>query len=315
MSKTLQQMFSEPRKQVSKIIEDFLHQNGTILIHSGAGVGKTWFMNYLTHCLATGQDFLRWKISEPQSVMFFDGEVGHNILFDRFMMIERGSKVSMIPNKIKIASCDDFGGMMPNLSDPKEQYFYLEEIRNHNVIIYDNLLTCSRFLNDRDGDVSEWSRIQKFIINQKSRNKAQIVVHHSAKSGGQLGTVRRETIFDLRIELQKCRIKKPNNGFSIELYFHKHRHLYGGSEEPIYMSFETENIEHEVFGNCEVMRVTWKDLEQVWKEEIPIQMNKYGNKEVYVSDMFKIPKHHIKRIMIENDFIEKREEKTNGFLF
>jgi hypothetical protein len=103
------------------------------------------------------------------------------------------------------------------------------------VVIIDNLLTCARTASRYDDDVKQWQRIQPWIIREREKGKAFILIHHANKSGlGQLGTVTREAMLNTVVSLRPVYFGHVD-GTSFALSFDKHRHFTGC--DPLYIEF------------------------------------------------------------------------------
>lgn len=62
------------------LIEPMLLQQGNMLLVGPSGIGKTqWTIQVMIH-LALGKDFLHYKVSEPQKMLFLSLEMGHGEL-------------------------------------------------------------------------------------------------------------------------------------------------------------------------------------------------------------------------------------------
>lgn len=61
--------------QVDWVIEGLLHQQGLAIVASPPAVGKTQFSLNLAIALATGKDFLGWKVTRPRKILFLSLEM------------------------------------------------------------------------------------------------------------------------------------------------------------------------------------------------------------------------------------------------
>ena len=53
----------------------WLWEGANVMVYGPRGVGKTFLQLALAVSLTTGQDFLGWKVSQPVSVLYVDGEM------------------------------------------------------------------------------------------------------------------------------------------------------------------------------------------------------------------------------------------------
>ena len=64
------------------IVENLLVEKGVTLIAGSDGVGKTWFLMQMAFCIATGRDFLGWKV-EKRPTLVIQFELSPEQLADR----------------------------------------------------------------------------------------------------------------------------------------------------------------------------------------------------------------------------------------
>jgi hypothetical protein len=69
--------FLDAEVSIEWVIEDFLEASGQMLLTAKPGVGKSRFtLAFFIH-LALGKDFLHYKVSKPQKLVYFSLEMGH----------------------------------------------------------------------------------------------------------------------------------------------------------------------------------------------------------------------------------------------
>jgi putative DNA primase/helicase len=125
---------------------------------------------------------------------------------------------------------------LPNLSNIALQGFYDEQSEGHDIILIDNLLSASRPIHSKDNDFAQWERIQRWLIRKRQEGKTVIVVHHTGKSGEQLGTSIKENFTDTNILLKKAFEIKM--GF--QMIFTKTRHFYGPDTAAQLITYEPD---------------------------------------------------------------------------
>ncbi|MBA3789577.1 AAA family ATPase [Patescibacteria group bacterium] len=248
----------------TEILGPWLKEGNLVLIYANRGLGKTFFALQIAQAVATEGTFLKWKAGKSSSVCLFDGEMGLESLSMRVGSIIDNSEVEMGRDAMKIVTFEHFGLKMPNLSDPEDQEIYTAESAGSDLIIIDNLLTCSRPMDSRlhDNETAQWGRIQEWLIKMRQAGKSVVLIHHAGKSGSQLGTSQRENIMDTVIALKKPARNVMIDGFQAELYFEKHRNFYGKDTEPLFIEYETSEwgstwkwstLRAQVY--CEVMKL------------------------------------------------------------
>ena len=107
------------------------------------------------------------------------------------------------------------------------------------LIVFDNLASLAGF---KTGDVDCWNELQRFLLAQRQRNRAVLLVHHANKKGLRRGTNRREDVLDLVMALKRPADHQPKDGARFEIHFEKARGLYGEAVEPIEARIETDAV-------------------------------------------------------------------------
>lgn len=190
-----------------------------VMVYAPRGVGKTFFVLKLAHALGSASAFMLWSAPRRTKVIIFDGEMGDQSIASRMHQIEGAAPASMAFNQIFLVNYADCGGTMWNLSDPEHQEWYNREIGDCDVVIVDNLLTCSYARGPRDEEFSQWARIQPFLIRLREAGKMVVLVHHAGKNASQYGTSLKENICDTIVGL------KPVTDGGIEVRWEKLRNV------------------------------------------------------------------------------------------
>lgn len=211
------------------------------LLFAPRGIGKTFLALELAHAIASGRDFLKWPIPTPRSVVLFDGEMGQRLLASRLGVIDLCSSAPCLGKMLHIASYEHFPEeRMPNLADPNEQLVYNTVIGNAELIIIDNLLTCSNPVNKWDDDLAVWKRIHQWALYHKNKGRTILFIHHASKAGTQYGTVHKENTVDTVVSIRKSRTNPDDlKGLEVEWHFEKSRNFYGADAEPLWIRYST----------------------------------------------------------------------------
>ena len=233
------------------MINNLMARGHLAMLHGAPGHGKSLLTQIMAVCLAAGYDFGHYHIEEPQKVLLVDAEMPPVSLQERFakmMMLFDGEieKEELIKrvnqNLIIVSHHDQPEGLIPiNLPEGKEWYINLIEDINPDFIILDNLITLTAF--EDSNSSTEWvAELNPLLLKMRRQDRAVLFLHHSGKSGKQLGSVAKEVILDcvIRIELQ---IDEDDDGFwSLEnsqyesrfkWTFEKTRHFYGQDAYPV----------------------------------------------------------------------------------
>lgn len=218
---------TEQRVQKTIYVEPWAISGSLTMAYAPRGEGKSLFCNFLAHSIATGSHFLG-KEARTSRVIYFDGEMGPHQVASRISKaaVNRYPK-EMNENLAYFTFADSETGTMPNLADKKDQEIYTQVSANFDVIIIDNLLTCSFPVNARDDDVTTWQRLQPLLIEWRESGKCVILVHHTSKSGQQYGTILKENLMDTIIAIRKCDfVPSMGNDLNLEIRFEKNRNHF-----------------------------------------------------------------------------------------
>ena len=206
----------------------------------------------LSVCLAAGYDFGHYHIPRPQKVLLIDAEMPPVSLQERFadmMMIFDGEveKEALIKrvqqNLIIVSHHDQPEGLIPLNTDGGKEWFYnLIDDVNPDKIILDNLLTLMQF--EDSNSAEEWSKqVNPLLLRMRREDRSVLFLHHSGKSGKQLGSMSKEVILDFSIR-QSLEIDEDDEdgilGLDSSIYeskfkwtFEKTRHFYGQHAYPV----------------------------------------------------------------------------------
>jgi len=231
------------------IVEPFLCGQGTAMIYGPRGVGKTYVSVGLAVAIASGADFLRWRIPHAKGVLFLDGELPGGLLQDR-IQTALATLDCDTEAPLKIHNPDDQDELCAALTDDIE------------VVILDNLSTLCR--GGRENDADDWQASQDFILRLRRMGKAVILIHHAGKGGQQRGTSRREDILDTVINLKRPSDYMPSEGARFEVHYEKARGFFGADAAPFLAQLDQ-------FG--EGMQWTTLDMEESRAQQVARLIN------------------------------------------
>lgn len=194
-----------------------------VMVVGPTGIGKTFVMMKLAHTMSAGGKFLAWHVTTPRRVLYIDGELGIVGMKRRFRAVQAEAPYSPRGDNFRVLTKDQTGGRLWNISNPEDQRKYNAEIADADVVIFDNLLSCNFPLDGRDDEVKQWHRIMPWFFALRDTGRTVIVVHHTGKSGDQLGTSVKENWLDTSIELKAPEVYRPIAGTEFTLKFRKTR--------------------------------------------------------------------------------------------
>ena len=234
------------------MVENLFARGHLGMLFSPPGQGKSLLSQVLSVCLAAGYDFGHYHIPRPQKVLLIDAEMPPVSLQERFadmMMIFDGEveKEALIKrvqqNLIIVSHHDQPEGLIPLNTDGGKEWFYnLIDDVNPDKIILDNLLTLMQF--EDSNSAEEWSKqVNPLLLRMRREDRSVLFLHHSGKSGKQLGSMSKEVILDFSIR-QSLEIDEDDEdgilGLDSSIYeskfkwtFEKTRHFYGQHAYPV----------------------------------------------------------------------------------
>lgn len=238
-------LVAEPSKGMEWLCSGLVAKGTLGMIHAATGVGKTHFSMWLAICLATGSSFFRFACPKPSHVVLVDGEMGKESLKRRLRMFAAGlEKEEPTNDYLRIITPDLCAGAVPNMADAVDRKRYDRVIPEADVIIFDNLLSCSWATNPIEREETTWKSIQRWIVELRSKGKAVIIVHHSNKAkSGQLGSSTKEHVMDWIIQLKRPVDYRMEQGAKFWMSFDKARHLFGEDPKPLSVQLlSTESV-------------------------------------------------------------------------
>lgn len=231
-----------------------------VMIYGGTGIGKSHFAWKMLHTIASGGRFLNHVVRQPSKALLIEGELGLSATKKRLAMIQADAPYSPRGDYLRILSKDDCGGRLWNISDPKHQKHYNAVIGDANVILIDNLLSSVFPVDKFDDDVKQWERIIPWLFMIRDSGRTVILIHHTGKSGTQLGTSIKENWLDTNIQLKLPDNPLPIRGTEFELHYRKTRDVKRCDALPLHVEY--------VEGGDGVSRWNWSPLEDSQKQTI-----------------------------------------------
>lgn len=212
------------------------------MLYAPPGIGKTFLSLWLAAACAGKGKYLKWESERAGRVLYVDGEMGFDEIHLRMNQLTVGVDCEFPGDNFRIIMPDDFNqGEVPLISDPRFHNFYLDAMKDREIIIFDNY-GCLTSQSNRESDEQVWFRTWQLIKKLRAQNKAIVIVHHAGKNGQQLGTSRKEQPLNWLIELRPPIVKPEGVGAHFDLKFRKLRGIKGPDLEDMSVSLiETTN--------------------------------------------------------------------------
>jgi archaellum biogenesis ATPase FlaH len=237
---TMTEFLSHEDLPTEEICGPILRTGELCLLYARAGAGKSMLTTCIAHAAATGGQFLKWKASRPFRVVYIEAEMSAKVSRKRMRFVEMAADRSVEPRNLRIITRDE-KNHLPNLATRDGQVEIYRAVKDYDLIVIDNLTTMAVPESNRDDDVQMWHRIKPFLIALRNQNKTVLLVHHSGKSGSQLGTSLRENDQDVIIRLTSPKKPIHQHKLSIQIEFDKTRDLEPMQKEGVYAEFFLEN--------------------------------------------------------------------------
>ncbi len=234
---TLGEIAEQKFKPFEMFLSPWVHDETLSLLVGPRGSGKTWIAMAIAQAIASGSRFGRWETVNRTNVLYLEGEMPLRMVSKRFQQVDASAEKGSVGGAITIVSCDHFQERaLPNISDPKNHEYYDRLFLSHKVIVIDNLLNCARPIDGRDQELQVWQRTASFLKAQRSKGKAIILLHHTGKSGAQMGTMVKENDVDTFLMISPEMDRKAK-GFGAEIRFDKARYLEFPDNKPLWIEY------------------------------------------------------------------------------
>jgi hypothetical protein len=230
---TAEQLITETFPRRETILDPILASKSLALLYGPRGLGKTFVALGIAWAAASGASFLNWHASRPHRVLYIDGEMAAADLQARLKLL--GSA----PPTLKFMMADLGRYSLPDLGYYEGQRRLLDVWDDPELVVLDNLSSLAGF---KTGDPDCWNELQRFLLLQRRRGRAMLLVHHANKKGEQRGINRREDVLDLVMAIRRPADYQPAEGARFEIHFEKARDLYGEATNPIEARLEVNSL-------------------------------------------------------------------------
>ncbi|RVD74174.1 MAG: AAA family ATPase [Mesorhizobium sp.] len=225
-----------------KLMVPIIPEKGLIEIYAPRGVGKTFLSLGIALAVATGTDFLRWKVPKPRRVLYVDGEMPFNDLQERAKWMVAGLDAPPQKDFLRLFAADlqrhgipDLASEAPDGRIAVENALRFGEPDQTDLLVLDNLSTLTRTGSESSDEA--WTFMQDWLLRLRRQGVAVLFVHHAGKGGKQRGTSKREDVLDTVIKLSNPDGYQPSEGARFVISFEKQRGFLGDDAEPFEAKF------------------------------------------------------------------------------
>jgi putative DNA primase/helicase len=218
----------------------WLPEQGLVMAFSETGMGKTYFALNVAYAVATDGEYLGWRATEQQRVLYLDGEMPARTMQDRSRAIAGLDPPEDLNDWFQVITPDLQEGVMPDLSTKEGQARIDPHLPGVKLVVIDHLSAFCR--TGVENEAEGWLPMQSWILDLRRRGLSVLLIHHAGKSGLQRGTSRREDVLDTVIRLKRPKDYEPEDGARFEVHFTKHRGFAGEDASPIEAKLTTDGL-------------------------------------------------------------------------
>jgi hypothetical protein len=223
-----------PGAQPEMVIDPWLPVQASAMVYGWRGTGKSLLALALAISIATGTDFLKWRIPKAWSVAYIDGEMSLADLASRYEALVSAMGFEPINGQLRLLSMmDPEQPQRLNLADPRHHDAIQAAIGYAEVVIIDSSVSAWA------GKESEaWPTVQSFLLDLRQRGKTVIFLHQAGKDREQRDLSDHEDLLHTSIQLAPPR--RHQGGAAFTLTFEKHRGFFGADAEPIKVALTSD---------------------------------------------------------------------------
>jgi hypothetical protein len=198
--------------------------------YAPTGLGKTNFFMALAAHMATGKDFLNWRVPRSSCWLYVDGEMPQGLAKERIADLTR--RLGFAPDNLLYFNRDDFPGLEP-LNTPAGAAFIEDIVAQIEAtagkldgIVFDN---TQALLVGNMAEEEPWAPMIAFNERLNRRLISVVWIHHTGHDVGHAyGTKTREWKFDTVMALRPAEDPIADISFSLD-FNDKHRRRLSSS--------------------------------------------------------------------------------------
>lgn len=183
----LGEFLSLPVPEQTWLIPELLRAGDRVMVYGLAKSGKTtWIVHEALHMAAEGH-----------RVLYIDGEMGIGDFQARLSVALAGAQ---IPDGFRVLSSRALGRNL-QLETPEEQMFVLQEAKDVEVVVFDNLHAL--FPSSLQAGPESCEVLNHVVDTLHLSGKTVIFIHHSSRSGASFGSSVKELGLELKLKVTK----------------------------------------------------------------------------------------------------------------
>jgi hypothetical protein len=191
------------------LLYPWIQESDLILMSGDAGVGKTRLSMEICSAIQNGRDAMNdlWTVENPVKCLYCDGES----LWDDIQNM--GSFTGLGNTHILSKTYLEYNDVVPslNLSEPNVRDLLYDYIIKHEFkfVVLDNLFSLWAGI-DLD-NAKEWNESNQWLLKLRSKGVCVVLIHHTNKQGGQMGTASKLFNLNTALILKKTLPQQKNN--------------------------------------------------------------------------------------------------------
>jgi len=217
----------QPREYV---IGPWLRDGESAMLWAPSGLGKTMAALTMAIAVAGGGKVFGWQAPKPRPVLYLDGEMHVQDLYDRLEMlaptVEGLDMEAVLRNLVILSRTDqpDPAAKFPDLALKEGQDEVLSRAAGMRaeLVVMDNFSTLADVADENEA--AAMTPVLSFLMRVKQAGRATILVHHSGKQENDYrGSSKLAATFEVIMGLHRLDGRSTLDGAGFELKWQKYR--------------------------------------------------------------------------------------------